>query len=163
MRGITTHVSQTRCQVTNNYLDLAARVIHHTCMDDCFNIHERITLSFTDNMVVLWGQRKSLATSTSPPAHLLSLQEIHQQFQHYLPYQDFTNGVYNGIYDQPSRSQNLTDTIFLPHVGTLNPKELPWMLCTPPKRAKFCNSFRAVANKISQGLFARRSSAANGN
>ena len=38
-----------RGQVTNSDLELAGRVLHHTYMTDCFDIHKRTMLSHTDN------------------------------------------------------------------------------------------------------------------
>ena len=41
-------------QVTNSELELADRVIQHTFMEDCFDIHDQTTLSRMYNMVDLW-------------------------------------------------------------------------------------------------------------
>ena len=55
--GITSHLvslGNLEGHVTNSYLELPGSVIHHACMDDCFNIYKRATLSCTDNMAVIW-------------------------------------------------------------------------------------------------------------
>ena len=70
--------------VTNSDIELAYRVIHHTYMEDCYDVQEQTILSWKDNMAGLWWQRKGSATSTSLPDHLLRLQTIHQRFHRYV-------------------------------------------------------------------------------
>ena len=50
--GITAHLvswGNPEGQVANSDLELAVRMLHHACMEDCFDIRERTTLSRTDN------------------------------------------------------------------------------------------------------------------
>ena len=125
-------------QVANSDLDLAGNMLHHACMVNSFDILKRTTPSHTNNMVGLWCQRKGSATSTSPPAHLLRLQAIHQRFHRYVPRHEFLSGVYNSISDHPSSSQYITDTpqqCRAPHRGSYRRNELarrgpqpPWQL-----------------------------------
>ena len=119
-------------QVTNSDLELAASVIDHTCMANCFDIHEKNPLSLTENTASLWRQRKGSATSTSPPSHLIRLQAIHQRFHHYLRHQTFVWGVDNYILDRPSQSRKQTDVALIAHMEYLNIQELPWRIWTPP-------------------------------
>ena len=107
-------------------------MLPHTCMADCFNIRERITLSHTDNKAGLWRQRKGLDTSILPPAHLLRLQAIHQWFYCYLPRHDVVNGVYRGISEYPYLSQDLTDSALITHMDASHPQEMTWRLWTSP-------------------------------
>ena len=80
------------------------------------------------------GKGKGSATSTLPPAHLLRLQAIHQQFHRYVPHHDFVSGVENGISDCLSCSRDLTDAALLTHIDTSHPQELPRRLWTPPSK-----------------------------
>ena len=57
-------------QVTNSELELAASMIHHTLMSDCYNVQERTNLSQIDNTESLWCQQKGSTTSISHLAHL---------------------------------------------------------------------------------------------
>ena len=88
-------------QVTNSDLELVVSMIHHACMADCFDIRKWTTLSRTENTEGLWWQRKGSAKSTSPPAHLLRLQYIHQLLHRYVPCHNFVSGVENGISNRP--------------------------------------------------------------
>ena len=124
---------KTEGQVTNSYLELVGIMIHHSYMDDCFNIRKWTTLSFTDNTEGLWWKRKGSATSTSPPVHLLFIQAICQWFHHYVPRQKFVSGLDNVISYRLSRSQDLTDAALLDDRDDLHPQELPWRMWTPPR------------------------------
>ena len=88
-------------QVTKSEIELACSMIHHTYMAYFFDIRERTNLSCTDNTADLWCQRKGLATSTSPPTHILCLQSIHQRFHCYVICHNFVRGIDNGISDRP--------------------------------------------------------------
>ena len=85
-------------QVNNSDLELAVSVIHHTCMEDCFDIRVRTTLSRIYNTAGLWWNIKGSATPTLPPDHLLCIQTIHQWFHRYIPCHNFLIGE-NGISD----------------------------------------------------------------
>ena len=46
-------------------------VLHHNCVENCFDVRERIVLSRTNNMETMWWQIKGYETSIGAPAHLL--------------------------------------------------------------------------------------------
>ena len=85
--------------VNNSELELAGGAFHSDFVEQCFVSTERNTLSCTKNTAGLWWQRKGSATCTSSPAHLLRLQDMHQQFNRYAPHIDFVSGVDNIISD----------------------------------------------------------------
>ena len=81
-------------------------------------------------MVPMWCQRKCSATSTSPPAHLLSTQALHQRFHHYFSRHECIMGNGKNIYNLPSRYTHPTDTQILHHFNTHFLQPLPWSMWT---------------------------------
>ena len=71
--------------INNSDLDLAGGVFQHCCMADSYDVRERTLLSRTENSAGMWWMRKGSATCTSPPAHLLRLQAVHQRHHRYVP------------------------------------------------------------------------------
>ena len=105
-------------KVNNSELELAGDVVHSDCVDQCFVVKERTTLSRTDNTEGIWWQRKGSATCTFAPAHMLQLQSIHERFHRYVPRIDFVTKVENLISDRPSRSSDLTENQLLTYLET---------------------------------------------
>ena len=95
--------------INNSDLELAVGVFQHCYAVDSYDVRERTVLSRTDNSAGMWWMRKGSAKCTSPPAHLLRLQAVHQRHHRYVPRQDFVSGVDNYISDVPSRSSELSD------------------------------------------------------
>ena len=116
--------------VNNSELELSGGVVYSDCVAQCFVVKGRTTLARIDNTVGLWWQRKSSATCTSPPTHLLRLQVMNQRFHRYVPRVYFVSGVDNLISDRPSRSEDLTENQLLTYLKTHFPQPLPWQLWT---------------------------------
>ena len=95
--------------INNSDLELAGGVFQHCCAADSYDVREQTVLSCTDNSAGMWRMRKGSATCTSPPAHLLRLQAVHQRHHHYVPRHDFVSGVDNDISDVLSRSSALSN------------------------------------------------------
>ena len=137
-------------QVDNSDLDMAGNMLHHACMVDSSDIRKRTKLSHMNNMVGLWCQRKGSATSTSPPAHLLRLQAIHQWFHCYVPCHNFMSRVDNVISYRPYFSQDLTDAALLAHMDASHTQDIPWSLCTPPSEI-----VSAISSKLRRKTYPR--------
>ena len=105
-------------KVNNSELELAGGVVHSDCVAHFFVVTECTVFSRTNNTAGLWWQRKSSATCTSSPVHLLRLQAMHQWFHCYVPRIDFVSGVDNLISDRPSCSSDLTDNQLLAYLDT---------------------------------------------
>ena len=103
-------------KITNSDLEIAGSMLYRACMEDCYYIRERTTLAWKENMAGLWCNQKSLATSTSPPDHLLMMQASHQRFHCYVPCHEFVSGVDNVISYFQSRSVYLTGTNILAYM-----------------------------------------------
>ena len=113
-------------KVASSDFELWVSVLCHVCMADCYYVRERNTLARTENTSGLWGHWKGYDTSTSPPAHLLILQAIHQRFNRYIPCHDFVRGVGNGISGCPHQSSDLTDTSLLAYMNSTYHQSLFW-------------------------------------
>ena len=48
--------------IISSDFELVENLIHHNCVDHCFDIRECTTLSCTDNMSGMWFQHKGSAT-----------------------------------------------------------------------------------------------------
>ena len=93
--------------VTNSYMELVVILLHHNCMACFFDIFEYTTLAHTETMDGVRWHLKGFPTCTSPPAHLLCLQSIHQCHHHYISLPDFISGINNSISYLPSSSNHL--------------------------------------------------------
>ena len=118
--------------INNSDLELAGGVLQHCCAADCYDVRVQTVLSRTDNSAGMWWTRKGSVTCTSPPAHLLRLQAVHQRHHRYLPQHDFVSGVDNDISDVSSRSSALSDNQLLAFLNLHFPQSHPWRLWTPP-------------------------------
>ena len=67
-----------RGDIKNSDLELAGGVFQYFCAADCYDVRYQTVLSRTENSAGMWWTRKGSATRTSPPAHLLRLQDVHQ-------------------------------------------------------------------------------------
>ena len=99
--------------INNSDLELTGVVFQHFCAADYYNVREQTVLSRTNNSAGMWWMRKGTGMCTSPSAHLLRLQAVHQQHHRYVPRHDFFGGIDNDISDVPSRSSALTDNQLL--------------------------------------------------
>ena len=67
-----------RGYINNSDLELVGGVFQNCCVADSYDVQERTVLSRTNNSAGMWWMSKGSATCTSPPAHLLCLQDVHQ-------------------------------------------------------------------------------------
>ena len=134
--------------INNSDLELAGGVFQHYCAADSYDVRERTVISCTDNSAGMWWMRKGSATCTSPPAHLLRLQAVHQRHHRYVPRHDFVSGVDNDISDMPSRSSTLSDNQLLDFLNLNFPQSQPWRMWTPPPES-VSTILSAMRRKIS--------------
>ena len=99
--------------ITNSDLDLAGGIFQHFCAADSYDVRDHTVLSRTENSADMWWMRKGSATCTSPPAHHLRLQAVHQRHHRYFPRHDFVSGVDNNISDVPYLLSALSDNQLL--------------------------------------------------
>ena len=118
--------------INNSDLELAGGVFQQCCAVYSYDVRERTVLSRTDNSSGMWWMRKGSATCTSPPAHLLRLQAVHQRHHRYVPRHDFFSGVDNDISEVLSRSLALSDNQLLAFLTLHFPQSQPWRMWTPP-------------------------------
>jgi hypothetical protein len=105
--------------ITNSSdLELAGSVIHHEVAAQCFNLRERTLCSKTDNLATLFWARKGSATTTKPPAYLLCMLSLHQQFHCYVPLHDYLPGPLNTMANDASRMWHLNDAELLHHFNS---------------------------------------------
>ena len=111
--------------INNSDLELVGGFFQHCCAADYYDMRELTVLSRTDNSSGMWCMRKGSSTCTSPPAHLLHLQAVHQRHHRYVPRHDFVSGVDNDISDVPSRSYAFSDNQLLAFLNLNFPQSQP--------------------------------------
>jgi hypothetical protein len=94
--------------ITDSDLELASGLLHIDALSQFFDIRERTVLSKRDNLSTTFWERRGSTSTNSPPAYLLCLFGMHQQFHQYLPWFDYNSGPSNPITDSLSRNFNLT-------------------------------------------------------
>ena len=127
-------------------------MLHHACMDDCFYILKRTTLSHTENMTGLWWQRKWSAISTSPPSHSLRFQAIHKRFHWYVLPTQFCEQVRQWHLRPPILITRSNGRHYACAYGRFISTGDDVEAMDSSKRDCFCNSFRTSAQDIDEGL-----------
>jgi hypothetical protein len=64
--------------INNSELELAASVAQHDILAQKFDIQEATIHNSSDNVAMLWWQRKGATSSSGPTTRLLRLQSLHQ-------------------------------------------------------------------------------------
>ena len=65
--------------ITINYLELAGSLLQLKATAQNFDVRKRNVLHRTDNLDALFLQRRGFTSTTTCPAHLLRLFDIHQR------------------------------------------------------------------------------------
>jgi hypothetical protein len=71
--------------INTSKLELAASVAQHDILAHEFDVREATINSSSDNIAIVWWQRKGATPSSGPILHLLRLQALHQRHYHYIP------------------------------------------------------------------------------
>ena len=82
--------------INKSDLELVGGDFQHCCAANCYDVIYRTVLSCTNNSAGMWWMSKGSSKCTSPPAHLLCLQAVHQQHHRCVPRHEFVSSFDNG-------------------------------------------------------------------
>jgi hypothetical protein len=122
--------------INNSDLELAVSIAHHDVLAQQVDILEATIHNLSDNMAIVWWQRKGATFTTGPAARLLRVQSLHQRHHRYLPLFDYIPGTANAMPDDCSQRWDFTDSQLLAHFNIVYPQSRPWQLCQLRKQLR---------------------------
>lgn len=117
--------------ISNSDLELAGGLLHLEALAQTFDIRERTVLSKTDNLNLLFWQRKASTATDKVPAHLLRLSGFHQRYRRYKAWHDYQPGASNPVDDACSRDFDLSWEDLLADLAPYIPENDGLQISTP--------------------------------
>jgi hypothetical protein len=115
--------------INNSELELAASITHHDILAEQFDIREATIHNSSDNVTMIWWQRKRATSSKGPTPCLICLQSLHQRHYHYVILFNYIAGETNAMADTCSRLWYLSDDQLLAYFELTFPQNRPWQTC----------------------------------
>jgi hypothetical protein len=110
--------------INNSELDLAVSVAQHDTLAKKIDVRESTIHNSSDNVAMVWWQRKGSTSSSGPTDRPLHLQALHQCHYHYVPLFDYIAG--EAMADVCSRLWHLSDAHLLAYFELTFPQNRPW-------------------------------------
>ena len=120
--------SNPRGSVTNSDLEQAGQLGQLDVIARHGDVTYATLSNGSDNTPAVSRMNKGAVSSDGPAAHLCNYACMHQRQHRYCHHSFFIPGSANGMADDASRLQHLSDTAFLAHFQQKYPQPKPWKL-----------------------------------